>query len=445
MKVKLILLLFVLFIGGSYSQNGFRIENNKKKVVIPFKFIDNLIIIPIEVNGTVLNFLLDTGVEETILFSLEENEQIVFSNVDKVMFRGIGTNDPFEGLKSSKNKLSINGFNDLDHTIYIVLDQNINISSKVGIPVNGIIGYHFFKNHSIDINYNKRKIVVYNDITSISKKLNKKYQKVPVTIEDNKPYIKTLVQMENVPESFEAKLLIDIGNSDALWLFNEKDKRIKVSEKNFDDYLGLGFSGTVYGKRGRIKKLQIDTFIFENPIVAMPDSIATKDMTMVENRVGSIGSEIMKRFSIVYDYSNAMIYLKKNDNFKLQFNYNMSGLEIQHQGLEWVKQSYEQNASSSSHYFDTSGTDSNWTKNLKYKFELKPSYCVLSVRKDSPADLAGIKNGDEIKTINGRDCHNFTLEEINAILKSENDRLIIIEALRNNKPLKFKFKLKNMI
>ena len=444
MKVKLLLLFFVLFTTTSFSQNGFRIENNKKKVVIPFKFIDNLIIIPIEVNGTVLNFLLDTGVEETILFSLEENEQIVFTNVDKVMFRGIGTNEPFEGLKSSENKLSINGYNDPNHSIYIVLNQNINISSQVGIPVNGIIGYHFFKNYTIDINYNKRKIVVYNDIATISKKLNKKYQKIPISIQEQKPYIITKVQMENNPEEFEAKLLIDIGNSDALWLFTEKDKRIKVSDKNFDDYLGLGFSGTVYGKRGRIKKLQIDKFVFENPIVAMPDSIATKDIVMVENRVGSIGSEIMKRFSIVYDYSNNSIYLNKNDNFKLQFNYNMSGLDIQHQGLEWVKQSYEQNASSSSVYID-SNSEGNWTKNLKYKFELKPSYSVFSVRKDSPAALAGIKKGDEINTINGHFCYNYTLEEINEILKSEEDRIITIEVIRNKKPLTFKFKLKNII
>ncbi len=194
MKVKLILFLFVLFIIPTFSQNGFRIENNKKKVVIPFKFINNLIIIPINVNGTTLNFLLDTGVEETILFSLEENEEVVFSNLDKIMFRGIGTNEPFEGLKSSENKLSINGYNDNHHTIYIVLNQNMNISSQVGVPVNGIIGYHFFKNNCIDINYNRKRIVVYDDINSISKRLSK-YQKIPIFIEEKKPYIKTTIQM----------------------------------------------------------------------------------------------------------------------------------------------------------------------------------------------------------------------------------------------------------
>lgn len=444
MKSKLLFLLFTLFFTNSFSQDGFTIPSNKSKVVIPFKFINNLIIIPINVNGTELNFLLDTGVEETILFSLEENEELVFSNVDKIMFRGIGTNEPFEGLKSSQNSLSINGYTDSNHIIYIVLNQNINISSQVGIPVNGIIGYHFFKNHVVDINYNKSKIIVYKNSNPIEKKLKKRYQKIPVSIEEMKPYVKANIQTENSANSIEAKLLIDIGNSDALWLFKERDKRIQVSEKNFDDYLGLGFSGSIHGKRCRIKKFQIENFVFDNPIAAMPDSIATKEIKMVENRVGSIGSEIMKRFSIVFDYSNNYMYLRKNDNFNLHFNYNMSGLEIQHEGLEWVKREYDVNANRESFIidFDSGGKV---TKNMTYKFELKPSYSVFSVRKDSPSDLAGLQIGDLITMINGRKSYSFTLQEINEILKSEDDKTITIEVLRKNKPLKFKFKLKNLI
>jgi hypothetical protein len=444
MKIRFTLLFFILLLTYTYSQNGFKIENNKNKVVIPFKLIDNLIFIPINVNGTILNFLLDTGVEETILFSLEENEEIEFSNTNKIMFRGIGTNEPFEGLKSTGNNLSINGFNDINHTIYIVLNQNINISSKVGIPVNGIIGYQFFKNNYIDINYNKLKITIYNNINSISKRLNKKYQKNSISIEENKPYLITTIQMENDHNEFETKLLIDIGNSDALWLFHEKDKRIVVSNKSFDDYLGIGFSGKVYGKRCRIKKLQFNNFIFENPIVAIPDSITTRDIKMVENRVGSIGSEIMKRFSIVFDYPNNLVYLRKNNNFKLHFNYNMSGLDIQHQGLEWVKQTYEYKSINSNIFIDFED-GGKATKSLNYKFELKPIYTIFNIRKDSPSDLAGLKIGDEIKTINGRLCHNLTLEEINEILKSEENRTIFIEVIRNNITLKFKFTLKNII
>jgi S1-C subfamily serine protease len=181
-----------------------------------------------------------------------------------------------------------------------------------------------------------------------------------------------------------------------------------------------------------------------NPIVAMPDSLATKDIKMVTNRVGSIGSEIMKRFSIVFDYANKVMYLKKNDNFNLHFNYNMSGLEVQHEGLEWVPQTYEENASSANVFIDVDNNNV-VSKNLKYKFVLKPSYSVFSVRKDSPSDLAGLQIGDEITTINGRNSYTYSLQEINEILKSEEDKTIAIEVLRQSKPLKFTFKLKNLI
>jgi hypothetical protein len=43
------------------------------------------------------------------------------------------------------------------------------------------------------------------------------------------------------------KLLIDVGNSDAIWLFQDVSNKI-VPTNNFDDYLGKGFSGDVIGK-----------------------------------------------------------------------------------------------------------------------------------------------------------------------------------------------------
>jgi hypothetical protein len=49
------------------------------------------------------------------------------------------------------------------------------------------------------------------------------------------------------------KLLIDVGNSDAIWLFKMFLIKNKVPTNNFDDYLGKGFSGDVIGKRERIR------------------------------------------------------------------------------------------------------------------------------------------------------------------------------------------------
>jgi hypothetical protein len=43
----------------------------------------------------------------------------------------------------------------INHLLYIIVDQNFNISSHVGIPVNGIIGSSVF-NNLFEINYEER-------------------------------------------------------------------------------------------------------------------------------------------------------------------------------------------------------------------------------------------------------------------------------------------------
>ena len=126
-------------------------------------------------NGVDLTFLLDTGVEESILFSLEDKEELKFNNVEKIKLRGLGSSDFIEGLKSSGNQVVFkDAIVDQKHDIYIILDEEFNFSGSVGIPVNGIIGYQFFRNFKVEINYLTQKIYIHNPSKEIKKrKINK--------------------------------------------------------------------------------------------------------------------------------------------------------------------------------------------------------------------------------------------------------------------------------
>ena len=117
------------------AQGDFLIEKHSNKVTIPFKLINNLIFIPIKVNGIELNFLLDSGVEETILFSMEEKQEVSFNNIQKIKLRGLGSEAEIEGLKSTNNVLETHGLKSGNHLVYIILDQSFNLSSQIGIPL----------------------------------------------------------------------------------------------------------------------------------------------------------------------------------------------------------------------------------------------------------------------------------------------------------------------
>lgn len=442
---KVTSVFFILFcFWPILAQDSFQFTKGVDKITVPFKFINNLVFIPIKVNGVELNFLLDSGVEETILFSLEEKKEISFSNVEKITLRGLGSETAVEGLKATNNILDVQGVKSTNHLLYIVLDQEFNLSSHVGIPVNGIIGYHFFKNNLVLINYEKKRITIQRNTDTNKRKIEKKFSKTPITIEKNKPYIVNGVTIDSI--EIPAKLLIDIGNSDALWLFEKESKLIKVPAKNFDDYLGKGFSGDVEGQRARVLKFKMAEFEFKNPIAAFPDSISLKSVKMVSGRVGSVGGEILRRFTIVLDYANGILYLKKNREFNAPFNYNKSGIEIQQQGMQWVQETlYLQTVpivvSEDPFNIRTEKTGNNF----KYKFNLKPVYSIANVRKNSPAFNSGLQKSDIIISINGNPTYKYSLQQMNAFLKSQEEQWITMEIERNKKVIKFKFQLQNVL
>lgn len=441
MTVRKLFLFFILCQHAVWAQSGFQFETHKDKVVIPFQLINNLIFIPIQVNGVSLNFLLDSGVEETILLSLEDKAEVTFNHVEKIKLRGLGSEEAIEGLKSSNNVLSFNGFTDKNHDVYIVLDQSFNFSSHVGIPVNGIIGYHFFKNNLVEINYNRKKIIVYKDTERLRKKINKKFTALPITIERKKPYIMANVALNN--QDIPAKLLVDIGNSDALWLFENPKKNITIPNQKFEDYLGKGFSGDINGYRAKIPKLKLSHFEFIQPIIAFPDSISIKSVNMVANRAGSVGGEILKRFNIIFDYANQIMFLNKSRYYSEPFTYNMSGIELQNEGLQWVQETVTLNTVSNDVSFDNTGEKAE--NNFKYKFSLKPVYTIANVRKNSPAEICGLQKGDIVVSINKTEAYRYSLQAINDLLKSEEGKGFYFVIEREGKTLKFYFQLKSIL
>ena len=442
MRPKIILYLFCISFFPVLGQDDFQFEAGVDKVVIPFKMINNLIFIPIKVNGIELNFLLDSGVDETILFSMDEKKEVNFYNVEKISLRGLGSKDAVEGLKSKNNTLNSNGLIAVNHVVYIILDQTFNLSYQIGIPVNGIIGYKFLKSNLVEINYQRKRITVYRDNVRNRKRIAAKHQTIPITIEKSKPYIQGNVYFDS--SEIPVKLLIDIGNSDAIWLFQNREKAISIPIKNFDDYLGRGFSGDVEGKRAFIKKFTFSKFEFMAPIVSFPDSTSIKNVLMVKGRSGSIGAEILKRFNLVFDYQKQLLYVKKNRNFGEPFCYNKSGLEIQNNGLQWVQETLNLETVPSGGTKVIQNGLENWN-NFKYKFVLKPTYIIGAVRKNSLAANCGLQKEDVLISINKKPACDFTLEKINSLLKSEEENWINLEVERDNQILNFRFKLLNVL
>jgi len=286
------------FLSTSNAQTKFGITQNQKSTTIPFKLVNNLIIIPVEVNGIELSFLLDTGVSKPILFNLTDKDSIQIKNITPITIKGLGGNKPIDALRSIGNTFELKGLYNPSQELYVVLDEEINFSARIGFNIHGIIGYDLFKNFIVEVNYSKKRLKFYNPEKYKYRKC-KKCEQIPLTLYRNKPYVVAAVSIENRAE-VPAHLLVDSGSSDAVWLFKDEKKNILVPQKNYNDFLGKGLGGAIYGDRAKLTHLSIAGNKLLGAKVAFPDSVTTSLVRRNRKRNGSIGGEVLKRFNLVY-------------------------------------------------------------------------------------------------------------------------------------------------
>jgi len=438
LKIATLICLFFCVILKGYSQDSFGIMGNGKSQGMPFKMIHNLIVLPIEVNGSKLNFLLDTGVDNTIMFNLSIEDSLKLKDTQKVRLRGLGVGEYIDAIKSSQNYFKLGKIVNGNHMIYLIPGKIFDLSGKMGITINGIIGGDIFRKFIVDINYSSKRIRFY-DPKKYSYKDCKKCQEYELHFHKNKPYLYLTVDVSPT-EIIDAKLLIDLGGSDALWLFDKSSDKIKIPEKHFEDYLGKGLSGDIYGKRSKIDKISLGNYIFTSANVAYPDSSSIESAYLHKERNGTLGSEILKRFRLIIDYPNKKIVFKNpSEYFDDPFVYNLSGLELSHNGSMVVPQR------KTNLLKNDEGNSSTVEILYSYVYALKPSYIISEVRKNSPADKAGLKPKDIILKINDRSSYNFKLEEIIHLFSAKEGKKIKLVIDRNGQELIFSFVLEKLL
>lgn len=424
------------------AQTNFTIEGNKNHFSLNFQLINNLVVIPAELNGVKFSFLLDTGVDATILFSLEERDSLQLKNASKMLFGGMGTDQKIEGFKSEGNTIRIGQAINRNFSFYTVHEGHLDLSYRMGIPIHGIIGNDFFKDFIIEFNYLKKKLKVY-DPKNYKYKNCGRCEDYELKFYRNKPYLEANLTIGGGEKS-EINLLIDSGLGDALWLFPNSERKIYVPEPNFKDFLGHGFGGSLYGKRSKIKEIAFGKHKMKMVTTSFPDSTYLKDFLSFSHRNGSIGSRILNRFHATFDYPNNRLRLKANRNFDKPFEYDMSGITVAHSGYSLIK---DKHYNVGPDMEDTNGSQGIpvYTATTETKYSLQPQYEVVEIRPGSPAQQAGLQPGDRVISINGKPTYRLSLSKINAILRSGEGKRIRLKIQRKNIEKVIVFELKRIL
>ena len=390
------------------THTGFVFDNPKKKsIIINFKTASNLIIIPVTINDSdTLNFILDTGVRFPIITELPFVNKLNLNYLQPVEIKGLGEGETMMAYRSLNNQISIEGLVAYNQEIQMIISENFQISHILGLPVHGLIGFNLFKDYVIKIDYQTNRIILTKP-ENYKYKTNEKDIVMPLHFEQNKPYVRTSI-MTDKNQEVPVKLLVDTGASDALWLSVNSDERISLPENHIDAFLGRGLNGDLYGKKGRIGGIWVGPLILYEPIVAYPEGELIDQLITSNDRNGTLGAEILRRFYVTFDYPGKRLILKPTGDVKDNFNYNMSGLEV-----------------------------ANPMPGL-------PIYTITNIRKNSPAYFAGLAENDQILMINNSSHKSLTLNDINLMFQSKEDKKINMTVLRNGNELKTSFFLKKV-
>ncbi|NNC71021.1 MAG: PDZ domain-containing protein [Flavobacteriaceae bacterium] len=404
--------------------------------------INNLIVIPVKVNGTELNFLLDTGVRNTIMFNLSVEDSVKLKNTRTVRIRGLGEGSYINAVQSKGNLFEIGKVINSQHMIFLIPGKEFDLSARMGVDINGIIGGDLFSDFVIDINYSTKRVKFYNPQTYAPKKC-KKCEIFDLTFNRGKPYIDIKVRADT--NLIDTKLLIDTGGSKYLWLFDKSSDEIELPANYFDDFLGKGLSGNIFGRRSKIDEIIIGNYRFKNANVAFPDSASIATAYRFKERNGSLGAGILKRFKLVFDYRNSKFIIKgKSTFFKEPFLYNMSGIELIHAGTMLVKD--KKNPTYIGYAKNNEGDSRSIVQIIyEYVYDFKPMYRISLIRKDSPAFKAGLLKNDIVLEVNGKAAYQYELQEITNIFSDREGKRIKLLIERNGKKMIYSFRLEDSL
>ncbi len=422
--------LFLVFFGyhiNAQENSGFILNNDVKKEIIPFELASNLIILKVNLNGIPLKMMLDTGSSKNLIFDFKDVDSLSLKKGEVMKLSGYGNDQLFDAYYSPSNILEASeNLINYDADILIMDNDLFNLRSKLGVEVNGILGLDFFKNNYVELDYEKEIITVYAKNENLPNRITNR-SSYPIKIVKGKPYTKARVKIAN--RYLPVNLLIDTGNSEALWLSDIELDSYAPNVKKFEDYLGYSMSGTITGDRTKSNELIVFDKKFQKITTSIPHFNTDLDFE-TDNKLinqGSIGGEVLRRLNIVFDYSSRLIFISKKENFDEGFYYNMAGIELIEGEKElFVYDNKVDNKESRSIVIIES------SKIVNYVY--LPKILIDYIRPNSPADNAGLK-------VNGISREDLGLNNIAYLFFKDPYSNIKLTVKRGESILKFKIKL----
>ena len=171
-------------------------NSRQKSLELPFKLVNNLIVIPIQINGSdSLRFILDTGLNSSIICEISTGETLNLNYAREIQLQGLGIGEPLSAIHTFGNDINVSGIYGINQDYLVLMENIFHLSNKLGTPIHGILSFDVFNAFIVEINYADEKIIFYDPAFYQYKKNSKNSFTMPMVIHETKPYIYIKIQL----------------------------------------------------------------------------------------------------------------------------------------------------------------------------------------------------------------------------------------------------------
>lgn len=197
------------------------------------------------------------------------------------------------------------------------------LASGGGREIAGIIGYDLFRDFVVDIDFVSKQIALYDPKTFEYRGSGKS---IPLIVQgDGAIYVEAGVAVAS-HDLIPGQFVIDTGSNNTLMLakpFVEQHRLLESVGPTLPSR-GRGVGGEIQLAFGRVKSLQMGTFVLPNPVTAFITAGEIAD----SDKSGNIGGKFLRRFHVIFDYSRQRMILEPNRFFSEPDEWDMSGLGL---------------------------------------------------------------------------------------------------------------------
>ncbi len=273
--------------------------SDSKVSTFAFEWRKGMISVPVRLNGSrPLSFVLDTGSTRTLVDrSLATALGLKASGTGSLQGAGAGR-VPIEFIHDVS--IALPG---VESTGYEVSTADLQpLEASVGVRVDGILGYELFSRFVVTVDYEAKTLTLTLPETF---RASNTAQVIPIELRDKWAFVKGELVLPG-PVTVQDSFLIDSGSSDAV------DHPIVMKlESRVPATSGAGLGAPVQGATARATSFRLGRYTVTAPIVSCCGATdATSKL---------IGNEVLRRFTVTFDYPSSRIFITPNSHFEEPF------------------------------------------------------------------------------------------------------------------------------